>query len=393
MTSPQRPVLSPPFLRAAVANFLFFSNIASFNLLPLYIKQLGGSDVEIGLIMGIYSVSAIFAQPLLGEWVDRLGRRPFLLFGASLAVLISLVFIFTSSLSPLFLLLRVFQGIAFSAFFIANYTYVMGLVPAERRGWALGIFGLSGLLSTALSPLLGERMIRGFGYRVFFLESAVLGLGALPLVWRVREPRMPPPIQPQGFRALAEGVKEVFRLHMALAFFFGLGTGTVTTFVPTLAESLGVLNLSLFYTAYAGSALLIRLVGGGLADRLGRRAVIVPSMFVQAVGSAILAILGFLASAHRRIPALPVLSLSGLLTGGAHGLLFPALSALVMDLAPEGQRGRVVAIYSSVFLTGNALGAMIFGYVAHGLGYGVMFSALTALLAAGFVLSIRLPRR
>lgn len=390
MTPRDRLILSPPFLQAAVANFLFFSNLASFNLLPLYIKELGGTEAEIGIIMGIQSVSAIICQPLLGEWVDRVGRRAFMLFGTILAGLISLVFGFTSSLGLLFPLLRFLQGIAFSAFFIANYTFIVDLVPAERRGWALGIFGLSGLLSTALAPLLGEQVIRSFGYRPFFLEVTILTLLALPMVWRVRESRVAPIARSQGLEALVEGFGEVFRLHMALTFFFGLGIGTIMTFVPTLAESLGILNLSLFYTAYAGCALLVRIVGGGLIDRLGRRAVIVPSMFVQAAGASILTALGFLASAPATIPALPFLFLAGLLTGAAHGFLFPALSALVMDLASGGQRGRVVAIFSSVALTGQALGAASFGYVARELGYGVMFGTLTALLAAGFAMSLRL---
>jgi predicted branched-subunit amino acid permease len=43
-----------------------------------------------------------------------------------------------------------------------------------------------------------------------------------------------------------------------------------------------------------------------------------------------------------------------------------------------------------VILVGNSFGAIAFGYVAHGLGYAVMWSALTALLVLGSLLSIRL---
>lgn len=386
---PQNPVLSGPFLRAAVTNFLFFSNLASFNLLPLYIKHLGGTEADIGLIMGVYNGTAIFCQPLLGKWVDRLGRRPFMLLGAGLAGASSLVFALTSALGPLFALLRFLQGIAFSAFFLANYTHIVHLVPAERRGWALGIFGMSGLLSGAVAPLLGEHLVRNLGYRVFFAETLVLALLALVMVLGIREPRAPSRIRAQGPRALAADLQEVLRLHMAVAFFFGLGQGTVFTFVPTFAESLGVLNLSLFYTAYAGCALLIRMVGGEWIDRLGRRAVIIPSMLVQTVGSLILALLGFLASV-RGTSALGFLLLAGLLTGAAHGLLYPALSALVVDRTPEGERGRALAIYSSVVLCGSTLGAGAFGYVAHELGYGVMFGILTVLLTTGFAISYRL---
>ena len=61
-----------------------------------------------------------------------------------------------------------------------------------------------------------------------------------------------------------------------------------------------------------------------------------------------------------------------------------------MDVTPEIRRGGVVGIFSAVFLVGNALGSIVFGYVAHGLGYSVMWSMLTLLLAAGFLLSFRL---
>jgi MFS family permease len=57
---------------------------------------------------------------------------------------------------------------------------------------------------------------------------------------------------------------------------------------------------------------------------------------------------------------------------------------------PEIRRGSAVGIFSSVVLGGNALGAMMFGYVAHGLGYAVMRSALTVVLGIGFGASVRL---
>ena len=46
--------------------------------------------------------------------------------------------------------------------------------------------------------------------------------------------------------------------------------------------------------------------------------------------------------------------------------------------------------FSSVFLLGNASGAVAFGYVAHGLGYRAMWSGLTVLLLLGFLASLRL---
>lgn len=389
MTLPLSSVLTRQFFRITSMNFFFFASVNAFVLLPLYIQRLGGTEAQIGIVMGMYSAAGIFCQPLVGAWVDRVGRRPFMVFGIGLVVAASLGFNLFASL-PLFAALRAFQGIGFSAFFVANYTMVVDLVPPERRGWALGIFGISGLLSTALSPLAGELVIRNFGFSAFFAMTTLLALAALALAFRVRESAGAMAGHARGGQVIRESLAEILRLHMALAFFFGLGTGTIFTFLPTFGELLGVSNLALFYTAYAGAAMLVRALGGGLSDTRGRRAVIVPSMFVQAAATGILAALALLIGARATIPVLPFLFLSGLLAGGAHGLLYPALAALLMDETAEARRGSVVGIFSSVFLAGSALGAFIFGYVIHGWGYGVMWSGLTLLLMAGFTASFRL---
>ena len=99
-----------------------------------------------------------------------------------------------------------------------------------------------------------------------------------------------PPLKGTGW--LRGGVEEMARLHMVITLFFGLGSGTVFTFLPTFSDRLGVASLALFYTAYAGAAIAVRVLGGRLIDTLGRRTVVVPSMFLQATATAMLAALG-----------------------------------------------------------------------------------------------------
>jgi MFS family permease len=378
------------FLKATVTSFFFFASLNCFFLLPLYIQQLGGTEVAIGVVMGTYSAVGILCQPLVGPWIDALGRRPFMLLGSVLVVLSSLLAFVSTGVPPLGVV-RALQGVGFSAFFVANYSYVVDLVPIERRGWALGIYGLSGMMSTALAPLFSEMVIRRSGFRALFVVCGLLALLTCGLVWTMRErERVDLPTAPEwiSLRAMRE---DVFHRHMAIAVFFGLGSGTVFAFLPTFGESIGVRTLALFYTAYACAAMGVRVVGGHWIDTHGRRAVIVPSMFMQAAGAALLAALGFLVVRVGGLPPLPILFVTGLISGSAHGFLYPALAALVADQAHETRRGAVIAVFSAVFLIGNSSGAFLFGYVAHRLGYGPMWSALAALLAAGAVLSLGLP--
>ena len=378
-----------PFARIMLTNFFFFGALNTFLLLPLYIQRLGGDEADIGLVQGLYSAAGIVCQPVVGALIDYLGRRFFMRLGALLLVVSCALFVAASPL-PLLGALRVLQGVAFSAFFVSNYIHVVEMVPVERRGWALGIFGLSGLVSTSLAPLVGEVLVRHFGFTALFVFATLLALAAMALTERLRDVR-PPSLGPgPTAEAFRQGLGELLRLHMALMFFFGLGTGTVFTFLPTFAERLGVRGLGLFYTAYAVAAMLVRLVGGQLIDVRGPRAVIIPSMFVQVAATLVLALVAIFISPAGSVPVLTFLFLAGFLAGGAHGFLYPALSSLLVDVTPEGRRGSAVGAFGSVFLVGNALGAMAFGYVAHGWGYRVMWSALAALLLAGFLTSLRL---
>ena len=375
--------------RATLTNFFFSSSLSCFILLPLYVHQLGGTEAEIGLVQGAYSAAGILCQPVVGLWLDRIGRRIFMTVGVSLLIASSAAFVVSHSL-VLLAALRVVQGLGFSAFFVANYMHVVDLVPVERRGWALGIYGVSGFLGTALAPVAGEIIVRRLGFPWLFALSVLLGGVSAWLVATTRGIRRPSLGEGAGIGSLRAGLAEVLRLHMALTFFFGLGTGAMFTFLPTFGEGLGVHSVSLFYTAYAIAAVGVRVGGGNLIDTRGRRATIIPAMFVQSASAGILTAIALLVRPHMTVPVVPFLFLAGLLAGSAHGFLYPALTALLMDVTPQASRGSVVGIFSAVFLVGNALGSMVFGYVAQGLGYAVMWSTLTFLLLAGFVLSFRL---
>src|SRR5262249_28308073 len=256
---PSATILTPAFLTARVANFLFFTGLAGFVLLPLHLRRLGATEGQLGLIMACYSATAIFAQPVVGAWVDRGGRRAFLVTGAILTSGVALLFAAVPAALPLFPLLRALQGVAFSVFFIANFTIVVDLVPPDRRGQALGIFGISGLVSGAVGPALGELLVRAVGFRGLFLAAAALPLLAAAISARLRLPPAPPPISPrEGLPGLLRGLLSAPRLPMTLGTAFGLGQGVMFTFFPTYAADLGVRWVGLFAVAYSGAALGVR---------------------------------------------------------------------------------------------------------------------------------------
>jgi MFS family permease len=287
-------ILTPAFLTAAAANFLFFTGLAGFVLLPLHLRHLGATDAQIGLIMGCHNATAIFLQPLVGAWVDRGGRRTFLVSGAILTATVALAFAALPDALGWFPLLRALQGAAFSVFFIANFTVVVDLVPPAQRGQALGIFGISGLISGAAGPALGELLVQAAGFRGLFMAAAALPLLSAGISARLRLPP-PRPVAGEGLAGLLHGLATAPRFPMMLGAAFGLGQGVMFTFFPTYAVDLGVRWVGLFAVAYSGAALILRATASGLVDTVGRRAVIIPAMALQAGASALLASLGLVA--------------------------------------------------------------------------------------------------
>src|SRR5207249_11788683 len=69
------------FARVTAANFCFFLTFASFFLLPLHVRALGGTERTIGLVMGTSGLAGLVSVLAVGALLDRFGRRIFLLGG------------------------------------------------------------------------------------------------------------------------------------------------------------------------------------------------------------------------------------------------------------------------------------------------------------------------
>ncbi len=373
-TPARETIYTANFFIAFLANFFFFCSVNAFSLLPLYIKTLGGTVAQIGGIMGTYGLTAIVAQPLAGALCDRFGRKRFLLLGASLGVLASIGFAFATQLDLRFFLYRVVQGIGYSAFYVANLTLVADMVPASRRGEAVGLFGISGLITIALSPALGEQLIHIAGFPIFFQAAAAAAAGALLASMAFHVPRDAPIASlPRGLSAVIPSVRILPPILLALV--FGLVLGAVFVFLPTYAKQVGIERIGAFYIAYSAGAVGIRLTCGKLSDRWGRRRIILPALVLMGFGT--------LGLVWLTSPA--VLIVVGALTGMAHGLLHPALSASVIDVSGAEERGRALSAFSTAILLGSALGSFVFGVMAEWLGYRSIFLTASAIVVATYM--------
>jgi len=363
--------LSGPFLRVTIANFFFFLNFASFFLLPIYLEALGADRSTVGAIMGTNGLAALCFLPFVAGWIDRLGRRLFLIAGALGMALAAALFPLIDHVSPLLFVLRALQGVSFASAFTATTTYAAELAPIARRAQALGIFGLSTLLTHAIAPGLGEEIIHRAGFPTLFVGASVCTLVVVAIAVRLPERKIV-----AGRHTGLSTTAPLSRAHWVIAvttMAAGMGFGTVVTFVAAYVHSEGLGRVGFFFGAYTTAAILVRVAGAGLSDTFGRRRVILPTLLT--FGGAIL----FLAVVH----TIPLLMLAGMVFGAAQGINYPTMHAYLVDVSEDANLGRAQALFNGAFNLGVTSSAFLFGVVADHYGYRTMFALAATMPVIG----------
>lgn len=379
-TTHQEPILTRPFIILCTGGFtLLVSFMLLLAVLPLYVKdERGAGDGVVGLVIGVFALAALFPRPFIGREIDRSGGRKFLIAGALIFATSSLLYIAATSV-PLLLGVRMLHGVGMACFHTAAFTMVADLAPATRRAEAMGIWGMMSTFAIAIAPYLGLLIHDGPGNTAVFLTSSMLALCALALLTLVPNPRHTHP-QPEAHAAPSGGLIEpkVF-VPAILVLSFTLVYGAVQSFVLIYAEQREIPNAGLYFTAFALATLAARLVGGRLADRHGRWAIILPSLALTVVAMVVLS----------QAAGLALLLLVGALFGFAFGSGNPAMTALAVDLALPARRGAAMATFTSAFELGIGAGSIAAGWVAALTSYSTMFLACGLSPALGFIFGAR----
>src|SRR5262245_52662816 len=132
-------------------------------LLPYYASSFGAAPQTIGLLVASYSICQFLAAPFLGDWSDRYGRRPLLLYsqlGSCLGfILLGIAPSLPNALLWLFVA-RIIDGISGGNLTIAQ-AYISDIsAPADRArnfGMIIGVsFGLGFLLGPSFGGFLSR---------------------------------------------------------------------------------------------------------------------------------------------------------------------------------------------------------------------------------------------
>ena len=322
--------------------------------LPIYILKLGGSESEIGLIIGVFTISAVLLRPFIGRELDRRGRKKILLAGSLVFLLSMLLYNYTTSVTAL-LLLRVFHGLGWGAATTAGSTLIADIAPPSRRGEAMGVFGMAANVAMAFGPALSIILLGASDFPTLFAVGASIALVSLLLVLPISETIVVHPKTPLFS-------KEAL-FPSAMMFIVSLTYGSIVSFLALFARNQGIANPGIFFSVFAITLIIVRALAGRLSDIKGRNFVIVPGMVIITAG------LWALSTAS----TLSVFLISAFLYGMGFGFVHPALMALLVDRVTEKTRGAAMGTFTAAFDLGIGTGSIVLGIVLQFYGFSVLY--------------------
>lgn len=381
--------------RAAVALALVFSSrmLGLFMLLPvfaLYGSELAGfSPLWIGLAIGAYGLTQAILQIPLGWLSDRIGRHKVMLGGLTVFALGSVVAATADSVYMV-TLGRILQG--GGAIAGAVLALAADLTREEQRPKVMAIIGASIGLSFAAAMVLGPLVARAAGLSGVFWFTALLAILAMLIVWFLvpvsvqKAPMADTLALPQSLVAMLKH-RQLLQLDMGVMLLHLMLTAMFVA-LPALLKGYGLASVKhwQFYLPVLAGSFVLMIPMMIIAMRKAQE----KGFFLLAVSLLVSAMLILLL-----LPGFVALSCALLLFFIGFNFLEASLPALVSRIAPAGQRGSAMGIYSSSQFFGAFLGGLIGGAVVQQFGYQALFAVLAVIgliwLAVASTLSI--PQR
>jgi MFS transporter, DHA1 family, multidrug resistance protein len=365
--------------------------------MPLYADTFGVGASAIGIAVAVYGLARCVAAVPAGRLADGMGRREALAIGGVLSAVGNLWCAWAATY-PEFVLARFVAGAGAGVVTAVGQVVLADISPIEQRGRMLSLYQGTFLFAVSVGPFPGGLIAEAYGLAAPFVAYGVAGFVVTAVAWfAVGETRnfrsavgvsaqqavSDLPIGAQMRQLFAHrGFALVSLISLANAF---VRTGGLFAIIPPLAATkLGLSVSAVGFGLMVGGVLglVAAYPGGWVADRYGRKAIIVPTTLAAAVS-----ILLFAAATTYAwfLFACIVWSVAMSVGGGA-----PATYAA--DTAPPGMNASAMSTYRMTSDIGYVIGPLAMGIIADVAGPGWALAVGSAILAlSGIVFAAFAP--
>ncbi len=376
----------PVFLMGLVSLFTDISSESIQSILPLFILDIGGSVLALGIISGITNAIANILKGITGWMSDKINKRkPFIVAGYTLSNLSKPII----GLSPSWEMVlglkttdRIGKGLRTSSrdALISYY--------AEKKGRAFGLHRAMDTLGAVFGSLLAFILLYfAWTYSQIIFFSIIPGLIAIALILPVKDISSRELVKKSEKKSKKEKMEKIDKNFIKLIVILGViefASLDVVFLILRAADYIPIdliflipifyLILNLVYTIFSP-------INGSLSDKIGRKPIIVVGLSILLISCVILAF---------PIQVSPFSIVLIIIIYIMHGFYLasvdPISRAYIADLAGKEKRGRAYGYY--YFSVGfiSMVEALVFGYIYSVFSYTWAFIYISILLAVCIII-------
>jgi predicted MFS family arabinose efflux permease len=342
------------------------------SVVPQYATSIGASGIGAGFATGALMLSTVATELATPRIVDRFGYRLTLACGLALLGAPALVLTVAHTMIAI-LAISLVRGAGLAIIVVVGGSLVASIVPPERRGEGLGLYGFIVNVPAVLGLPLGVWLAAHAGYPAVFIIAGIAALAGIAAVPGLPAEQASAHAEPVGVLA---GLLTPALARPAIVFSTtAMAAGVIVTFLPLAAShaSENVIAAALFIQPAASTS--ARWYAGHLGDKHGPATLLVPGVLLSAIGMAALILIG----------STPAIIIGMVLFGIGFGITQNATLTLMFDRVSPSGYDAVSAVWNVGYDAGLGLGAVVFGFLSTHMGYPIAFAMLAAFMLAMIV--------
>jgi len=363
------------FIFLILSNFLMYiTYYAILSALPIYlVTDLHASNMQVGVVVGTYTIASVLIRPFSGFALDRFGRRTIFLSALIVYSFLFAGYLFAITLTSI-IFLRFAQGLTWGITTVSGSTIATDSIPASKRGEGIGYFALSTTLGMSVGPIIGLFICHRWGYTAMFVSGCFISIISLICAYTVRlrkRLRVGKHIQLKWSSMFdRNSIRPSINVFITMIAYGGL-----LSFIALYGREIGIHNTSLYFLIFSLGIAAARLTAGKVFDKKGPRRIITICIILLIIGFPLLAL----------AKNATLFYVSAIIIGFGNGVIFPTFQSMVNNLADSLHRGAANStLYTAVDL-GMGFGMIMAGLIAQHISISAIFWVNAIVCTAGLI--------
>jgi MFS family permease len=353
-------------------------------VLPLYLTSIGVIPSVLGLMFSVAMIGMVFGESSGGWVADKIGLKIPMSIGTFVCAPVVLSFIFTRSTPSIFIIF-LFWGIVRAAIFGPGRGYIGNSAPLANKATFIAILATTQAVFRSFGTLASGFIADNWGYNWDFFVSAglsvlagiivLVGFRNISLVKSEYRASLPSYSDEQkGHKPAVNYRSFTVQCITTILFCVGLGASYFLPLLATQVAGVAATQVGILFTisALVTAALLIPM--GRLADRRGKKVLMITGLLVSASGLAGIAL----------VKSFPLLILFVVINSIGTAMFSPSSVALLSNTMPAYWQSTAMGVYGAAedlgFILGSAVGG--FAWASWGPSSTFLISSGAAILGA-----------